>query len=363
MITILAYYDRISVFHTISPFFLKPYRGLFCFTQSVDFCLKQDRNKILFMERLFLSRAPRDMQTEELDVLNKLRDKYETIVFFNGQPEAGPNRLDVLPFVDRFFDKSVFSDREDYRKPLYGKNLFADYYHKKYGVVDEKEYFFKASVSPEAAGRVELSWNIGVNGYPRRDFPQRLGAVVARAGFLGAGRLIGERLWEKPANFSGENRKIAVHARIDPVTCPSIAYQRRLFLQKIAEKQADETFLTGLVGQKQYYRELSDAKITLSPFGWGEVCHRDFEAVIFGSLLLKPNMSHMKTYPDVYIPYETYVPLDWDCGDFFEKVDFYLSNEAERRRIAQNAFEQYRKELSGLADRFEELFGNGFLKA
>lgn len=309
------------------------------------------------MERLFLSRDPRDMRQDEFDVLQKLRDRYETIVFFNGQPEAGPNRLDVLPFVDRFFDKSVFSNPENYRKPLYGKNLFADYYHKKYGVVDEKEYFFKTPVPVESAERVELSWNIGTAGYPRLDFPQRLGAVIARAGFPDMGRLFKERPFTKPANFAGENRKIAVHARIDPVICQSIAYQRILFLQRIAEKQAaKETFLTGLTSQKQYYRELLDAKITLSPFGWGEVCHRDFEAVIYGSLLLKPDMSHIKTYPDIYIPYETYIPLGWDGNDFFEKVDFYLSNEAERRRVAQNAFEQYQKELAGLADRFGKLF-------
>ncbi|MDR1216318.1 MAG: glycosyltransferase [Treponema sp.] len=358
MITILAYYDRISVFHTIAPFFLKKYRRLFHFTQSLDFCLKHDKNKTLFMERLFLSRDPRDLRQDELDALRKLRDKYETIVFFNGQPEAGPNKLDVLPFVDRFFDKSVFSNREYYQKPLYGKNLFADYYHKQYGVIDEKEYLFKPSVSSEDAKRVELSWNIGVDGYPRRDFPQRLGAVVARAGFPYVGRLFKTQDLKKPTDFSGEDRNIAVHARIDPVTCPSIAYQRVLFLQKIAEKQAKETFLTGLTSQNQYYRELSSAKITLSPFGWGEVCHRDFEAVIFGSLLLKPDMSHIKTYPDVYIPYETYIPLDWDGRDLFEKVDFYLANTAERQRIAQNAFERYQKELSGLEDRFGELFEN-----
>jgi hypothetical protein len=361
MITILAYYDRISVFHTISPFFLKQYRGLFQFTQSIDFCLKRDKNKTLFMERLFLSRDPRDLRRDEFDVLRKLRDKYETIVFFNGQPEAGPNKLDVLPFVDRFFDKSVFSNPENYRKPLYGKNLFADYYHKKYGIVDEKEYLFKTLVSPEAAERVELSWNIGVDGYPRWDFPQRLGAAVARSGFPGVGRLFKAHPLGRPADFSGGNRSIAVHARIDPVTCPSIAYQRRLFLQKIAEKQASETFLTGLASQKRYYQELLDAKITLSPFGWGEVCHRDFEAVLCGSLLLKPNMSHMRTYPDVYIPYETYVPLDWDGSDLFEKVDFYLSNEVERRRIVQNAFEQYKKELAGLWNRFGALLENSLL--
>jgi hypothetical protein len=363
MITVLVCYERISVFHTMRPFFLKKYRRLFHFTQSADYCLRRDTNKVLFMERQFQYRAPRDLRAEDFDLMKKLRDKYETIVFFNGQPEAGPNRLDLIPSVDRFFDKSVFSDPANYRKDLYAKNLFADYYHQKYGVSDPAEYRFVKPVSPQDAARVELSWNIGIAGYPRRDWPQRLGAALARANLPDIGRLFRTDFRKGPPDFAGDSRNIPVHARIDPVPCPSIAYQRVLFLQKIERRNAaDEKtgkqarFLTGLTKQAHYYKELFDSKLVLSPFGWGEVCHRDFEAVISGALLLKPDMSHIKTYPDVYLPYETYIPLDWDGADLFEKTDYYLANTKERTRIAQNAFEQYQAELAKLESRFAALF-------
>jgi hypothetical protein len=111
-----------------------------------------------------------------------------------------------------------------------------------------------------------------------------------------------------------------------------------------------------MVGQDRYYRELYDSKMVLSPFGWGEVCFRDFEAIISGALLLKPDMSHIKTWPDVYIPYETYIPLDWDGGDVTEKAEAYLLDDVARRRIAENAWEQYRRQLNVLEDRFLELF-------
>ena len=29
----------------------------------------------------------------------------------------------------------------------------------------------------------------------------------------------------------------------------------------------------------------------LSPFGWGEICYRDFEAALNGMLLIKPDMN------------------------------------------------------------------------
>jgi hypothetical protein len=367
MITLLAYYERISLFHTMEPFFQKEASraGLFRFTRSASWCLQHDKNRVLFMERCFQHREPRDLAAEERELMKKLRDKYKTIVFFCGQPEAGTNRLDLLPHVDRLFYKSLFADRNNYRKTLYGKNLFADYYHKNYGVSDDPSYTGIRASSPEEAARPELSWNIGIGTYPRRHWPQRAGTVLARMGFPRLGRLAGGaafRRFSGPADFSSPRRSIDVHARIDPVSCPSIAFQRRLFLEIIEKLKAPDAalFLTGLVPQEKYYRELKDSKIVLSPFGWGEVCFRDFEAILSGALLFKPDMSHVETWPDVYIPYETYVPLDWDGKDLLEKTKRYLDDEKERKRIAENAYQRYRGEASSLMDRFTMLLGDLF---
>jgi hypothetical protein len=369
MITVFVYYERISLFHTMEPFFRKNKalpvgKKLFHLTSSPDWCLKHDKNPLLFMERQFQHRQPRDLSVEDLELMKRLRDKYKTIIFLCGQPEAGPNRLDLLPYVDRLFYKSVFKDRADYQKSLYGKNLFADHYHREYGICDTTEYINTAGITPEDAQRPELSWNIGVGTYPRFHWPQRAGTVLARSGLPRLGRKIarlGIAGKGSPPDFF-KPRPIPVHARISPVTSPSIAYQRVLFINKIDALQSPhrELFLSGRVEQKQYYRELEESKIVLSPFGWGEVCFRDFETITAGALLFKPNMSHLETFPNVYIPYETYIPLDWDGKDLLEKAKHYLEDEKERIRIAKNAYEQYRSELSKLMDRFQSLFGEYF---
>jgi len=377
MITILACYERISLYHTMIPFFLKNRElrkksgtNLFHITQSAEWCLKRDKNSILFMERCFQHREPRDLEDAELALLKNLRNKYKTIVFFCGQPEAGNNRLDILPYVDRLFYKSIFSNRGDYVKKLYGKNLFADYYHKSYGITDNPEFINRGKAPEEDAEKPELSWNIGVGTYPRFHWSQRMGTILARAGMAGLGQLIGGKPLSRaeqpgflsgkgPQDFSGGKRRIAVHARIDPVSCPSIAYQRRLFLdciEKLGPKER-ELFVTGMAPQKQYYRELKESKIVLSPFGWGEVCFRDFEAILAGALLFKPSMFHLLTWPNVYIPHETYIPLKWDGSDLLEQTERYLGDERERNRITANAHEQYRSELSGLSRRCDELLG------
>ena len=75
----------------------------------------------------------------------------------------------------------------------------------------------------------------------------------------------------------------------------------------------------------------------LSPFGIGEVCFRDFEAVHHECLLVKPSMAHIETRPNIYIPGETYVPVRWDFSDLADICRYYLDHEAQRSRIAGRA--------------------------
>ena len=349
MITVLVHYERISLFHTMEPFFSKKYRKLFTFVQSPEYCLKRDRNKILFMERWFKNDLPPD-----LGLMEKLRDKYRFIVFFDGYAAAGTHLLEVLPYVDRLFHKSIFTDSENYRKDLYSKRLFSDYYHREFGIKDTNpEYHTNFNLSSEDAKRVELSWSIGLGDYPRHHRPQRVGVGVAQYISPDLGRCFRTGSSKAPKDFSSPLRSLDVHSRVGLVSSEAVAHQRKICLEIIA---GDERFATGVVPQKQYYRELEESKIIFSPFGWGEVCFRDFEAVFAGAMLLKPDMSHLKTYPDVYIPYETYIPVKWDGSDLLEKTTYYLDNNTERMRIAKNAWDQYQEEILLIGGRLESIF-------
>jgi spore maturation protein CgeB len=130
---------------------------------------------------------------------------------------------------------------------------------------------------------------------------------------------------------------------------PSIAYQRKLILEKIG---TDPRFLLGEVRQSQYNRELSRSKIVLSPFGWGELCIRDFEAVRAGALLMKPDMDHIETWPDIFVKDESYVSFSWDADDLMDGADRFLAGEKKRKEIARNAFESYRKQAAEMPGRF-----------
>lgn len=98
----------------------------------------------------------------------------------------------------------------------------------------------------------------------------------------------------------------------------------------------------GLIPKRQYKRELQGSRIVFSPFGWGEGCWRDFEAVCNESLLIKPSMAHIETHPNIFIDGETYVSVAWDFSDFEEKCRYYLEHPDEANRIIENASRVYK---------------------
>ena len=138
-----------------------------------------------------------------------------------------------------------------------------------------------------------------------------------------------------------QHRSIDLHARIAVQGTAWYTRMRQEALDKVTALEPRlKVVCRGRVSREDYFNELFDAKLCFSPFGYGEVCWRDFEAMFTGSLLLKPDMSHLDCYPEVFVPYDTYVPLAWDLSDFDEKVEHYLNHPAQCEIISRNAFER-----------------------
>lgn len=93
------------------------------------------------------------------------------------------------------------------------------------------------------------------------------------------------------------------------------------------------------IGERKPYNEfvevLKRSKYTLSPFGMGEVCFRDFESIMYGSLLVKPDMGKVKTLPNIYIPNVTYIPTKLDFSDLKERIDEIESTPGKREEMVR----------------------------
>ena len=88
------------------------------------------------------------------------------------------------------------------------------------------------------------------------------------------------------------------------------------------------------------------SKCTLSPYGMGEFCFRDFEIIQYGSVMIKPDMSKIKTIPNIFIPYETYIPCSHDWSDLIEKINWVKNNSEKCKEITFNAQQIMKKSFT-----------------
>lgn len=101
------------------------------------------------------------------------------------------------------------------------------------------------------------------------------------------------------------------------------------------------------VDPSEFYNVLAQSKCAISPFGMGEICFRDFEVIKMGSVLIKPDMSLVRTVPNIYIPYETYIPCKLDYSDLPEIIDWVLTHPRECWNIKMGAREKLTKLYHG----------------
>jgi hypothetical protein len=257
---------------------------------------------------------------DALDKMARLRRKLAPgvkLVYFDGDDDLCVQWGQFLEFVDLYVKKHVFADTSFYRKEFVGKNNLTDYVAQVSGRSFADNPIPRSGTVPDQqVHKIFAAYNIGLDEKMTNLFRDTSPAsqsektvdVMCRAACA-------------PDNWLYSLRG-TVGAALEPLT-------RQGFNVVLPDRRVD---------QKAYYEEMRSSKICISPFGYGELCWRDFETVLMGSLLVKPDMSHVRTEPNIFIPGETYVPVKWDYSDLAEVCARYLADDAARDRIANQAY-------------------------
>jgi len=119
---------------------------------------------------------------------------------------------------------------------------------------------------------------------------------------------------------------------------------RKGLWDRLEPLESKYNMLTERMPYQEYVQNLWRSKITLSPFGMGELCFRDFEAMQFGTIILKPDQSKVDSFPNMMIENETYIPCKYDWSDLEEKIDYILSNFNELNEKINNNIRKLFKE-------------------
>ncbi|MEO8296712.1 MAG: glycosyltransferase [Burkholderiales bacterium] len=215
--------------------------------------------------------------------------------------------------VDLYVKKHVLRDRTQYARPTAGETNLTDFYSRHYGIAE-----------PERVSAIP---------------PSFFSKLIVGPTFFLAPYLV-HRFHGHWTGQGLATRRYELHARLGGIG-QSDWYQRMR-----SDAQAAVTALPSLkttpvsyLSKRAYLAELGQCATCFSPFGYGEVCWRDYEAVAMGAVLIKPDMSHIETAPDIFVPHQTYVPISWTFEDLGAAVARVLDHPAEAERISRAAFD------------------------
>jgi Glycosyl transferases group 1 len=225
----------------------------------------------------------------------------------------------VNPWVDIYVKKQILSDKAKYGTSTIGDTNLSDYYGKLYS----------------------LNLAVHTHNIP----PGFIDKLVIGSGFDMSSRIA--PFINKSSLPSPFNRNIDLHARLSSAGEGWYRRMRAHANTTVLSLHGIKTVTGASVPYRKYIKEMQNSKICFSPFGFGEVCWRDYEAIMCGALLIKPDMSHVTINPNIFRPFETFIPVKWDFSDVQEKIQYYLADKEESAKITSNAYEVLRKNAGG----------------
>lgn len=269
-----------------------------------------------------------------LEIIGELAAKTR-LIWCDQSDSSGTFSGQILPCVHKYLKSQILADKSGYMRRYYGDRIYTDYYHEKYGVSDDVQYDYAPVTDEKDLEKIGVSWNSGLMNHGF--FGPYLNRLRDKAGGLiplfYAGKM-GDPLAPRPQDLScrmGISYKRA-----------TARFQRELMAQKLAGRLP-----TDKLSRCAYFGELKSSKICVSPFGFGEITLKDFEAFLCGSMLLKPDMDHMTTWPRFFEKDVTYAAHDWDLGNLEETIEKCLADEPKRTAIAQEGQARYLKYTRG----------------
>ena len=284
------------------------------------------------------------------EFLLKAKNKGKKILWFDTYDSTVSTEFEVLPFVDMYLKNQLLKDKTLYLDKKSRTRIFINYFNKLY---DIDQYADKDWKLPDESSldKIQLSWNSCFENYTksRYFFFNKINQKYLRP----------NNLWPQKnhINFFPVNseRKIicsfrgTTNYRWDAIARHREEISRLLSLINVESKK---------ISLDSFFLEMENSIASVGPFGLGELTLRDYEIIISGSTLIKPDISYMQTWPRLFIESETYVPIKWDLSNLLETVEMLSENSDLRKRIAMEAQKTYKKYLIG--DNASELFLNHF---
>lgn len=253
-------------------------------------------------------------EEERIKIFDLIRKHCKKIIWLDPSDSTGTTTFSVLPYVDLYLKKQLLKNKQLYFNHIYGKRLYTQYYHDLYGLTYDDSIISKDDIlKKEYLKKIGVSWNVGI-GYVGINNNKAIDTIKAIFGLKPRYNNFKTKEYTKKkcdiffnGSFEGDG---------------ALLYQRKKTSELINTLNAVNAYAPKhRIKRKEYLKYMKNCKLAISPFGYGEICFRDFETFIFGGCLIKPNMDHIETWPNYYKDNNTYKSICWDFSDFEDVVN------------------------------------------
>ena len=287
---------------------------------------------ILFLSSKFFGPWWRRYGFERIkDVLLQARSHANRVFWFDLSDSTGTTHFKVLPYVNKYFKNQVLKDKLNYQQKYYGMRIATDFYHHTFNLEDAiiDEPHLNVLPSNKELTKIHVGWNSGLAYYGQwRHY-------------------IEQAVWRKPAlyhlfkpRFYSPMRKRALlySARFGcSYERNTVAEPRRYIKQKL-----QAAIPMNKVNISRYFAEMRQSHACLSPFGLGEISLRDFEIVLCGAAMIKQNMDHLDTWPNLWETAKPISTFSWDLSDLESTIEYAKTHPEQMRQLADAAQKKYR---------------------
>ena len=331
------FYSETHPFHRWKYQFREQGLNVKCYSNHLDKHLK-DADYLIIHSRYFdkgknINSGARQDEEQLIYYLLEMRQATEKLIWFDAADSTGSSDFSLISYVDVFLKKQLLKDTAYYTDP-YSNNDLRIWLN-----TPEKKTCHRFQPCPaDQLHKIRLGWNLALHDY--RYFGYKLSRLSNYLSYSLYPLKFTEAANERSLDLTFRG---TIHK--DGNGSDKVSEQRNITLRLL--KKLNMKIATGpSISKDKYWHELRNSKISISPYGWGEICYRDFESFISGSLLIKPSMEHLNTYPNIFKANETYIPVSWDLKDLPEKLEHLIDNYYEYREIAQNGQDLYRKAVN-----------------
>jgi hypothetical protein len=280
-----------------------------------------DCDYLILDSKLFKYDWGADKVKRTKDFFFNLKENVNKLIFLDLSDSSSTIINEALEIVDIYLKNQIYKNKNLYLKPMYGRRIFTNYYHKKFKIKDKESENSVPVKNKKNLKKIKISWNSYFSNYSIfGDLKIQLYKLFPFKFFLNIPKVV------KSKNKKQNDVSCRMGLKYSKET---VSFQRKK-INEILKR----SYNFKKVSKKIYFQELKKSKILISPFGYGEINLKDFEAFFYNCLLFKANMDHLETWPNFYLRDKTYVDFNWDLDDFKNKLNHIIKNFERYSEIA-----------------------------